>query len=101
MTTPSGASSAGAQPYGQPGTGYAQSGTTGYAPPPSPEQYGQEHGLGGSTYGNTAQPMTEEGHPDVERTSVGRLTGDVTRHLSTLMRQALELAKTELRAAAK
>ncbi len=35
--------------------------------------------------------------PDVADTSVGELIGDVTRDLSTLMRQELELAKAELR----
>jgi len=96
VTTPGGTGSAGAQPYGQAGTGYVQSGATGYAPPSTPEEYGTEHGS--SAYGNTAQPMTEEGHPDVEGTSVGQLIGDVTRDLSTLMRQELELAKAELKA---
>ena len=91
MSQPTGAG--GAHQY-QPGTGYVQE-TAGYASPPSTEQYG---------YGNTAQPlgdaqpMTEDGHPDVEGTSVGQLIGDVTRDLSTLMRQELELAKAELRA---
>jgi F0F1-type ATP synthase assembly protein I len=41
--------------------------------------------------------MTDEGHPDVEGTSVGDLIGEVTRDMSTLMRQELELAKAELR----
>jgi hypothetical protein len=91
VSQPTGAG--GAHQY-QPGTGYVQE-TAGYASPPSTEQYG---------YGNTAQPlgdaqpMTEDGHPDVEGTSVGQLIGDVTRDLSTLMRQELELAKAELRA---
>jgi hypothetical protein len=80
----------GGQPYGQPGTGYVQGGATSYAPPPAAEEY----------YGNTAQPMTEEGHPDVEGTSVGDLIGEVTRDLSTLMRQELELAKAEMKAEA-
>ncbi|MEO3777605.1 phage holin family protein [Micromonospora sp. B11E3] len=36
--------------------------------------------------------------PEKERTqSVGELLGDVTRNLSTLVRQEIELAKTELR----
>lgn len=35
--------------------------------------------------------------PDVEGTSVGELIGEVTRDLSTLMRQELELAKAELK----
>jgi F0F1-type ATP synthase assembly protein I len=99
VSHPSGAGSTGgtggAQPYGQPGTGYVQSGTTGYAPPPTGDQYG---------YGNTAQPlgeaqpMTDEGHPAVDDVSVGTLLSEVSRDLSTLMRQELELAKAELRA---
>ncbi|GAA4757131.1 phage holin family protein [Modestobacter marinus] len=83
MTQPS---APGAQPYGQLGTGYAQSGATGYAAPPASEHYD-----------NTAQPMTDEGHPEVENTSVGTLLGEVSKDLSTLMRQELELAKAELR----
>lgn len=35
--------------------------------------------------------------PDVADTSVGELIGDVTRDLSTLLRQELELARAELR----
>ncbi|MCZ2810057.1 phage holin family protein [Modestobacter sp. VKM Ac-2979] len=81
----------GAQPYGQPGTGYAQSGATGYAAPPVPGDYDAQH------VGNTAQPMTDEGHPEVENVSVGTLLGEVSKDLSTLMRQELELAKAELR----
>jgi len=97
VSHPSGATGAGgAQPYGQPGTGYTQSGTTGYAPPPTADEY--NYGNTAQPMGNTAQPMTEEGHPDVEGTSVGQLIGDVTRDLSTLMRQELELAKAELKA---
>jgi hypothetical protein len=68
--------------------GYGESGASTYTPPAAD----------GYDYGNTAQPMTEEGHPNVEGTSVGQLIGDVTRDLSTLMRQELELAKAELRA---
>jgi hypothetical protein len=94
VSHPSGAGEA--QPYGQPGTGYVQSGTTGYAPPPTPEEYA--YGNTAAPLGNTAQPMTEDGHPAVENTSVGQLIGDVTRDLSTLMRQELELAKAELKA---
>ena len=90
-------SAQGGPPYGQPGAAYAQSNATGYAPPPSPEEYGYTH--------NTAAPigdhtMTTEGHPDVENTSVGNLIGQVTTDLSTLMRQELELAKAELRSEA-
>jgi len=46
-------------------------------------------------------PTTAEGHPDVEGTSVGQLIGEVTKNLSTLMRQELELAKAELTVEAK
>ena len=46
-------------------------------------------------------PTTEAGRPDVEGTSVGALIGEVTKDLSTLMRQELELAKVELKAEAK
>jgi hypothetical protein len=98
VSHPSGAGGAGGgQPYGQPGTGYVQSGTTGYAPPPTPEEYAY-----GNTAAplNTAQPMTDQGHPDVEGTSVGTLLGEVSKDLSTLMRQELELAKAELKAEA-
>ena len=35
--------------------------------------------------------------PNVENSSVGELIGEVTRDLSTLMRQELELAKAELK----
>ena len=59
-------------------SGYGEGGSTSYAAPPAQDAY---------AYGNTAQPMTEEGHPAVEGTSVGQLIGDVTRDLSTLMRK--------------
>jgi hypothetical protein len=42
--------------------------------------------------------MTDEGHPNVEGTSVGTLLSEVSKDLSTLMRQELELAKAELKA---
>ncbi|MET0764654.1 MAG: phage holin family protein [Blastococcus sp.] len=51
--------------------------------------------------GNIGTPTTEEGRPDVEGASVGALIGEVTKDLSTLMRQELELAKVELKAEAK
>jgi hypothetical protein len=51
--------------------------------------------------GNLGTPMTDEGHPDVEGTSVGQLIGEVTKDLSTLMRQELELAKAEMKVEAK
>jgi len=71
----------------QPNLSYGEGGASTYVAPPAD--------LG---YGSAAGPMTEEGHPDVEGTSVGQLIGDVTRDLSTLMRQELELAKAELKA---
>jgi hypothetical protein len=46
-------------------------------------------------------PMTEEGRPAVEGTSVGQLIGEVTKDLSVLMRQELDLAKAELKVEAK
>jgi hypothetical protein len=96
VSQPSGAG--GAQPYGQPGTGYVQAGTTGYAPPPTPEEYG--YGNTAQPLADAAQPMTDEGHPAVEGVSVGELIGEVSRDLSTLMRQELELAKAEVKAEA-
>jgi hypothetical protein len=90
VSTPySGDTTGGAPPLGGPGGVYDQGGAPGYLPPP-PHQ----------DYGNTAQPMTTEGNPDVGGTSVGELIGEVTRDLSTLMRQELELAKAEVKAEA-
>jgi hypothetical protein len=51
--------------------------------------------------GDLGTPMTAEGNPDVEGTSVGQLIGEVTKDLSTLMRQELELAKAEMKVEAK
>ena len=42
-------------------------------------------------------PPPADNRPDVSNSSVGELIGDVTRDLSTLMRQELELAKAELK----
>ena len=81
MTTPyTGASSAGS-PHG-----YAEPGAQNYAADYS---------------GDRGTPTTEEGRPAVEGTSVGALIGEVTKDLSTLMRQELELAKVEVKAEAK
>ncbi len=44
-----------------------------------------------------AHQQTAEGRPDVEDASVGQLLGEVSRDLSTLMRQELALAKAELK----
>jgi hypothetical protein len=54
-----------------------------------------------ATSGAMGTPVTEAGRPDVEGVSVGQLIGEVTKDLSTLMRQELELAKAELTAEAK
>lgn len=51
--------------------------------------------------GSMGTPTTEEGRPAVEGTSVGQLIGEVTKDLSTLMRQELDLAKAELTVEAK
>jgi hypothetical protein len=86
MTAPhSGATPAGApQSYAEPG------------PTPAAEQnYAADYS------GSMGTPTTEEGRPDVDGTSVGQLIGEVTRDLSTLMRQELELAKVEVKAEAK
>jgi len=86
VSTPYSGGVPGAPPVGEPN--FTQGGgATSYTAPTSGEQ---------AHYGD-AQPMTDDGHPDVEGTSVGALIGEVTRDLSTLMRQELELAKAELR----
>ena len=54
-----------------------------------------------TTAASMGTPTTEAGRPDVEGTSVGQLLGEVTKDLSTLMRQELELAKVELKVEAK
>ena len=51
--------------------------------------------------GDIGTPMTDEGRPAVEGTSVGQLIGEVTKDLSTLMRQELDLAKAEMKVEAK
>ena len=87
MSSPyTGASAAGATPHG-----YADPGTAA----PGPPDYAADHSGGMGT------PMTEAGRPDVEGASVGALIGEVTKDLSTLMRQELELAKVELKVEAK
>ena len=72
----------GATPAGAP-QGYAE---------PTPQNYAADYS------GTVGAPMTEEGRPDVEGTSVGALMGEVAKDLSTLMRQELELAKVEVKA---
>jgi len=71
----------------------------GYAEPAPPQNYAADYAQPHS--GAMGTPTTEEGRPDVEGTSVGALIGEVTKDLSTLMRQELELAKVEIKAEAK
>jgi hypothetical protein len=72
--------------------GYTAPGEPNYAVTPDPY---------GTPSGSMGTPMTEAGRPDVEGVSVGELLGEVSRDLSTLMRQELELAKAELKVEAK
>ena len=75
-----------------------QVGGPGYAPPvvePTTQNYAADYS------GNLGTPTTDTGHPDVEGNSVGALIGEVTKDLSTLMRQELELAKVEMKTEAK
>jgi hypothetical protein len=74
-------------PQDQPTAAYPQDGP-----------YGAHSGDHGGAHG---APMTDAGRPDVDGASVGQLIGEVTRDLSTLMRQELDLAKAELTAEAK
>ena len=50
----------------------------------------------GTTAPSPGTPM-DAGPPDVSDQSVGQLIGQVTRDLSTLMRQEMELAKVEIK----
>jgi hypothetical protein len=87
MSSPyTGASAAGATPQG-----YAEP----LATDPNTQNYAADYS------GGLGTPTTEAGRPDVEGTSVGALIGEVTKDLSTLMRQELELAKVELKVEAK
>jgi hypothetical protein len=80
----------GATPVGSP-QGYED---PNYAVTPEQAQgYGAHSGAIGT-------PVTEQGRPDVDGTSVGQLMGEVAKDLSTLMRQELELAKAEVKAEA-
>jgi hypothetical protein len=91
MTNPYSGSSAGTTP------GYGQPAEPNYAVPP--ESYGAHRG--DTPPPPPPTPVTDTGRPDVEGTSVGELIGEVTRDLSTLMRQELDLAKVEMKAEAK
>ena len=75
----------GATPAGSP-PGYAD---------PTQQNYAADYS------GSMGAPTTEAGRPDVEGVSVGQLIGEVSKDLSTLMRQELELAKVEVKAEAK
>jgi Putative Actinobacterial Holin-X, holin superfamily III len=82
----------GATPAGAP-QGYAGA-PQGYADP-NAQNYAADYS------GTMGTPTTDAGRPDVEGTSVGQLIGEVTKDLSVLMRQELELAKVEVKAEAK
>jgi Putative Actinobacterial Holin-X, holin superfamily III len=86
----------GATPVGSP-QGYAEPATQNYAADSRASDYPATEAISG----NIGTPMTEAGRPDIEGTSVGQLIGEVTKDLSTLMRQELELAKVEVKAEAK
>ena len=107
MSSPyTGSSAAGATPAGATPAGgaYPPPGTPTYGSTPGYEQtgyeqtgYEQTQAYGTPAAGSMGTPLTEEGRPDVEGTSVGELIGEVTRDLSTLMRQEFELAKAEMK----
>ena len=80
-----------------------QTGGPGYGAPlvePATQNYAADYS-GEQHSGNLGTPMTADGRPDVEGNSVGALIGEVTKDLSTLMRQELELAKVEMKTEAK
>src|SRR3954451_2951750 len=83
-----------------PYTGSTAGTTPGYQPPADPNYAVPPESYGAHT-GDLGTPTTEAGRPDVEGTSVGELIGEVTKDLSALMRQELELAKVEVKAEAK
>ena len=78
-----------------PYSGATPAGATPYAEPVAEQNYAADYS------GTVGTPTTEAGRPDVEGTSVGQLIGEVTKDLSTLMRQELELAKAEMKVEAK
>jgi hypothetical protein len=87
----------GATPVGSP-QGYANAGAeagTTQQIPTAQQNYAADYS------GSMGTPTTDEGRPDVEGVSVGQLIGEVTKDLSTLMRQELDLAKAELKVEAK
>jgi hypothetical protein len=78
-----------------PYTGASAAGTPQGFAEPDPQNYAADYS------GNLGTPATEAGRPDIEGSSVGALIGEVTRDISTLMRQELDLAKLEMKAEAK
>jgi hypothetical protein len=92
MTSPYTGATGASAGYPDPNQGYTDPNQGNYAV--TPEAYGTHSGSMGT-------PMTEAGRPDVEGVSVGELLGEVSKDLSTLMRQELELAKAELKVEAK
>ncbi len=73
----------------------------GYAEPMPTQPVAAQQTYAADYSGSMGTPTTEAGRPDVEGTSVGQLIGEVTKDLSVLMRQELELAKVELKVEAK
>src|SRR3712207_4586290 len=73
----------------------------GYAEPAPTQPVTAQQNYAAEYSGDMSTPTTEAGRPDVEGVSVGQLIGEVTKDLSTLMRQELELAKVEMKAEAK
>ena len=73
----------------------------GYAEPMPTQPVTAQQNYAADYSGTMGTPTTEAGRPDVDGTSVGQLIGEVTKDLSTLMRQELELAKVEMKAEAK
>jgi hypothetical protein len=99
-----------ASPY----SGATPVGGQGYPPEPPQADYAAppayDEGQGATAYtgesygthsGDLGTPTSGLGRPDVEGVSVGALIGEVTKDLSVLMRQELELAKAELQVEAK
>ena len=72
-----------------------------YAEPTPTQPVTAQQNYAADYSGTMGTPTTEAGRPDVEGTSVGQLLGEVSKDLSTLMRQELELAKAELKVEAK
>jgi Putative Actinobacterial Holin-X, holin superfamily III len=84
-----------------PYSGATPAGSQGYAEPTPTQPVTGQQNYAADYSGTMGTPTTEAGRPDVEGTSVGQLIGEVTKDLSVLMRQELELAKVEVKAEAK